>query len=107
MHMALWSAIALAWLILGVNSSAVPWGNDNTWLVCNAVVSGTALGVAYRGTRDSMLVYLIAALIVGSVRSIAYLANGSVGPGWVWLIVALTNVVLLARWSDTRTDRRD
>lgn len=98
-HMALWCAIAVTWLILGANSGNVPWGTLNTWLIANALVSGTALGVAYRGTQDSMLVYLIVALAAGSCRSLAYLTNGSAGPGWVWLIIALTNVVLLGHWS--------
>lgn len=97
-HMAIWAAIAVCWLILGSQSGRVPWGNDMTWLLANAVVSGAALGVAYRRTHESMLVYLIAALVAGSVRSAAYLSNGSTGPGWVWAIIALTNVVLLGRW---------
>lgn len=97
-HMALWCAIALAWLILGANSSHVPWGTNSTWLLANALVAGSALGVAYRRTASSLLVYLIASLIAGSCRSLAYLTNGSSGPGWVWLIVALTNVVLLGHW---------
>ena len=97
-HMAIWAAIAVSWLILGSQSSRVPWGNDMTWLLANAVVSGAALGVAYRRTHESMWIYLICALTVGSLRSAAYLANGSAGPGWVWAILALTNIVLLGRW---------
>lgn len=99
-HMALWCAIAVSWLILGANSGRVPWGTDDSWLIANALVAGTALGVAYRGTQDSLLVYLVAALIAGSVRSLGYLTNGSAGPGWVWLIIALTNLVLLGQWKD-------
>ena len=102
LHMALWGAIALAWLILGVNSDNVPWGTDQTWLIMNAVVSGTAIGVGFRGSRDSMLVYLVAALVAGASRSVAYLADGSGGPGWVWTIITLTNVVLLGQWQRAR-----
>jgi hypothetical protein len=97
-HMALWCAIAVLWLMLGANSGRVPWGTSSTWLLVNSFVSGAALGVAYRRTANSMLVYLIAALIAGACRSIAYLSNGSTGPGWVWLIITLTNVVLLGQW---------
>lgn len=99
-HMSLWVTIALAWLILGANSGNVPWGTDLGWLLTNAAVAGTALGVAHRGTQSSMLIYLLAALAAGSIRSIAYLANGSTGPGCVWLIVALTNIVLLGQWKN-------
>lgn len=104
-HMALWSAIALAWLILGANSSNVPWGTNSTWLLANALVAGSALGVAYRRTANSLLVYLIASLAAGSCRSLAYLTDGSLGPGWVWLIIALTNVVLLGHWRTTDASR--
>lgn len=101
-HMALWCAIAVAWLILGANSGNVPWGTESTWLLANAFVAGAAIGVAYRRTADSMLVYLIAAFIAGGARSAAYLSNGSAGPGWVWVIITLTNVVLLGQWQATR-----
>ena len=97
-HMGLWAAIAVAWLVLGANSGGVPWGNVTTWLVINSFVAGAALGVAFRRTADSMFVYLVAALIAGAARSIAYIANGSGGPGWVWVIVTLTNVILLGQW---------
>lgn len=106
-HMALWTAIALCWLILGVNSDAVPWGGGgHGWLVGCALVAGSALGVAYRSTRDSMLTYLVFALIAGSIRSLSYLIDGATGPGWVWLIVGLTNVVLLGHWGNTQSERR-
>lgn len=105
-HMALWCAIAVTWLVLGANSAHVPWGTTGTWVLVNASVSGAALGVAYRRTQDSMLVYLIAALMAGSWRSLAYLTNGSAGPGWVWLIISLTNLVLLGQWSGTTTHRQ-
>lgn len=99
-HMALWCAIAVAWLILGANSANVPWGTPQSWLLANALVAGAALGVAYRATANSMLVYLIAALAAGGTRSVAYFTNGSGGPGWVWCIIALTNVVLLGQWGE-------
>lgn len=99
-HMALWAAIAVSWLILGANSGNVPFGTEQTWLVGNALVAGTALGVAYRGSRESMILYLLAALAAGTIRAFSYLLNGSTGPGWVWAIVALTNLVLLGQWKD-------
>lgn len=97
-HMALWAAIAISWLILGANSGNVPWGTTATWVFVNALVAGAALGVAYRGTANSMMVYLVAALLASGFRSAAYIANGSGGPGWVWVIVTLTNVALLGHW---------
>ncbi len=97
-HMALWAAIALSWLILGANSGNVPWGSTESWILINALVAGTALGVAYRGTANSMMMYLIAALLASGFRSAAYIANGSGGPGWVWVIVTLTNIALLGHW---------
>lgn len=105
-HMALWCAIAVTWLVLGANSGNVPWGTESSWLLANALVSGAALGVAYRRTANSMLVYLIVALVAGSCRSLAYLTNGSTGPGWVWLIIALTNVVLLGQWQQSQSHAR-
>ena len=100
LHMALWTAIALAWVVLGANSQNVPFSTSTFWIIVTSLTAGAALGVARRGSRDSMLVYLIAALAVGSCRSIAYLLNSAGGPAWVWLIVTLTNVVLLVRWND-------
>lgn len=98
--MALWAAIAVAWLLLGAHSRAVPWGTPTMWIVFNAFVAGAALGVACRGTFNSLMIYLFAAFAAGSIRSMAYLSNGAGGPTWVWAIVALTNVALLGRWSN-------
>lgn len=96
--MALWAALAVVWVILGANSANVPWGNVTTWVIVNSFVAGAALGVAFRRTADSMFVYLVAALIAAAIRSIAYIMDGSGGPGWVWVIVTLTNVILLGQW---------
>lgn len=98
--MALWTAIALAWLILGANSDGVPWFAEDTWLLIDAIVAGTALGVAYRGTSRSMSIYLVTAMTVSTVRSAAYIDAGYGGPAWVWGIVSLTNVALLSHWRD-------
>lgn len=100
-HLALWAAIAVAWLILGNNSDNVPTGNTVFWVVACGLVAGAAVGVAHRASRHSLLVYLVAALIVGAVRSVAYVVNGSGGPAAVWLIVSLTNAAILLRyWGD-------
>lgn len=98
--MALWAAIAVSWVILGANSQNVPFSTSTFWIIVTSLVAGAALGVARRGTRDSMVIYLVAALAVGSCRSIAYLLDSAGGPAWVWLIVTLTNVALLVRWTD-------
>ena len=97
-HMALWATLAVVWVVLGANSGNVPFSGTMFWLTATSLTAGAALGVAHRGTRNSMLVYLVAALLVGGFRSVAYLLDGAGGPSAVWLIVTLTNVVLLDRW---------
>ena len=83
-HMALWAAIAVSWVILGANSGNVPWGSDTFWLVSCGLTAGAALGVASRGTRNSMCVYLVAATTIATIRASAYLSNDAGSPAWVY-----------------------
>lgn len=99
LHWGVWLSIALAWVLLGGNSNNVPVGSTGFWIALTGIVAGAAIGVAARGTQNSMIVYALAALTAGVIRSASYIDNGSGGPAAVWLIVALTNVVLITHWS--------
>lgn len=83
-----------AWVVLGFNSQNVPFGSSGFWLGACGLAAGSAFAVARFRTMFALRSYCFLVVMIGAVRSIAYVVNADTnGPAAVWAILALTTLI--------------
>ena len=86
--------LAVTWFGLGFNSDNVPWFSEPFWIIGCGMAAGSALSVAVYRSLFALRSYVTVTIVLGVLRSGAYLSNSSGGPALVWLIIALTTLFL-------------
>jgi hypothetical protein len=84
-------ALAVSWVFLGFHSDNVPYGSEGFWLGACGVAAGSAVAVARYRSPFALRAYCAVVVIIGAIRSAAYLIGaGAGGPAAVWAIMSFT-----------------
>lgn len=85
-------SLGVSWLLLGFLSDQVPWFTERIWILLCSMAAGAAFALAYYTTLFALKRYTAIVLLIGALRSAAYISNGYWGPLLVWLILSITTI---------------